>query len=196
MFDLLEKQIRSEISLSSGLWKRIQETGTEICIKKNQYLLQQGEVCHHGYFLNKGSLIQLFHHENGKEIVLGFYIDHVYSFLSSPRSYFNGTGSTFEIKALEDCSLLAFRKEDLESMAGEFPEFSIFYHKITATALHNMYMYSAMRLSLSAEEFFVYLMNNHPAFLRRIPDKYVARFIGVSDEWLCKVKKRIIKNVK
>jgi len=193
MFDLLEKQIRSEILLSPGLWKRIEEAAVEICVKKNQFLLKQGDVCHHGYFLNKGSLIQLYQHENGKEIVLGFYIDHVYSFLSSPRSYFNGTGSAFEIKALEDCSLLAFRKEDLENMAGEFPEFSIFYHKITATALHNMYMYSAMRLSLSAEEFFIYLMDNHPAFLHRIPDKYVARFIGVSDEWLCKVKKRITK---
>jgi CRP-like cAMP-binding protein len=195
MFDLLEKHIRSEIALDPELWKQLQETGVEINIKKNEYLLKQGDVCRYGYFLNKGSLIQLFQHENGKEIVLGFYVSQVYSFLSSPQSYFSGTGSVFEIKALEDCSLLAFRKEDLESMAENFPEFRMFYHKITANALHNTYMFSAMRLSLSAEDFFIYLMKNHPAFLQRIPDKYIARFIGVSDEWLCKVKKRIIKNL-
>jgi len=195
MFDQLEKQIRSEISLTPALWKRLQEAGHEISIKKNHYLLQQGEVCHHGFFLNKGSLIQLFQHENGKEIVLGFYIDHVYSFISSPRSYFSGKGSSFEIKALEDCELIAYQKEDLENMARDFHEFSIFYHNITANALHNMCLYSAMRLSLSAEDFFIYLMNNHPAFLQRIPDKYIARFIGVSDEWLCKVKKKIIRNI-
>lgn len=194
MFDQLETHIRKDIHLSEALMKRLQSCGKEIEIKKNHYLLQQGEVCQHGYFLNKGSLIQLFQHENGKEIVLGFYIDHVYAFLSSPRSYFTGTGSTFEIKALEDCTLIAFKKEDLENMSQEFPEFSTFYHKITANALHNMYLYSAMRLSLSAEDFFIYLMNNNPAFLQRIPDKYIARFIGVSDEWLCKVKKKIIKN--
>jgi len=194
MFDQLEAHIRKDILLSEALLKRLYSCGKEIAIKKNHYLLQQGEVCQHGYFLNKGSLIQLFQHENGKEIVLGFYVDHVYAFLSSPRSYFTGTGSTFEIKALEDCSLIAFRKEDLERMAQEFPEFSTFYHKITANALHNMYLFSAMRLSLSAEDFFIYLMNNNPAFLQRIPDKYIARFIGVSDEWLCKVKKKIIKN--
>ena len=194
MFDQLEKLIRNEITLSPELWKRLQSVGTEISIKKNHYLLKQGEVCHHGYFLNKGSLIQLFQHENGKEIVLGFYIDHVYSFISSPRSYFTGTGSTFEIKALEDCTLIAFHKDNLEGMSQEFPEFSIFYHHITANALHNMYLFSAMRLSLSAEDFFIYLMNNNPAFLQRIPDKYIARFIGVSDEWLSKVKKKIIRN--
>jgi CRP-like cAMP-binding protein len=194
MFDQLEAHIRKDIQLSEALLKRLKASGKEIVIKKNHYLLQQGEVCQHGYFLNKGSLIQLFQHENGKEIVLGFYVDHVYAFLSSPHSYFTGTGSTFEIKALEDCSLLAFKKDDLEHMAQAFPEFSTFYHKITATALHNMYLFSAMRLSLSAEDFFIYLMNNNPAFLQRIPDKYIARFIGVSDEWLCKVKKKIIKN--
>ena len=193
MFDQLEKHIRNDITLSPELWKRLQTAGTEVSIKKNHYLLKQGEVCQHGYFLNKGSLIQLFQHENGKEIVLGFYIDHVYSFLSSPRSYFTGTGSTFEIKALEDCNLIAFHKDDLENMAKDFHEFSIFYHQITATALHNMDLFSAMRLSLSAEDFFIYLMKNHPAYLQRIPDKYIARFIGVSDEWLCKVKKKILK---
>lgn len=193
MFDLLEAHIRKVMPLSEPLSKRLRETGEEIIIKKNQYLLQQGRVCNHGYFLNKGSMVQLFQHDNGKEIVLGFYVDHVYSFLSSPHSYFTGTGSTFEIKALEDCTLLAFTKDDLESMAEEFIEFSKFYHNITATALHNTNVFNAMRLSLSAEDFFIYLMQNHSAFLQRIPDKYIARFIGVSDEWLCKVKKKIIK---
>lgn len=193
MFDQLEKRISNDILMSPELRKRLEDTGKIIEIKKNQYLLKLGEVCHHGYFLNKGSLIQLFQHENGKEIVLGFYIDHVYSFLSSPHSYFTGTGSTFEMKAIEDCTLVAYHKDDLERMAHEFPEFGHFYHKITANALHNMYLFSAMRLSLSAEEFFIYLMNNHSEFLQRIPDKYIARFIGVSDEWLCKVKKRILK---
>ena len=194
MFDQLEKHIRNDIMLTPELWKRLQMAGSEISIKKSQYLLKQGEVCQHGYFLNKGSLIQLFQHENGKEIVLGFYIDHIYSFLSSHKSYFTETGSTFEIKALENCDLIAFRKEDLENMARDFYEFSIFYHKITANALHNMDLFSAMRLSLSAEDFFIYLMKNHPAYLQRIPNKYIARFIGVSDEWLCKVKKKIVKS--
>lgn len=193
MFDLLEKQLRREIQVSSDLLEQLREKGTEVTVKKNQYLLREGEICRHGYFLNSGSMIQLFQHENGKEIVLGFFVNEIYSFISSPHSYFNGTGSTFGIKALEDCELLAYRKEDLEHMADSFAGFRTFYHNITANALHNTYIFSAMRLSLSAENFFIYLMDNHPELLQRIPDKYIARFIGVSDEWLSKVKKRIYK---
>ncbi len=195
MFDLLEKHIRSEIELKPELQQQLRDSGTLVLLKKGEYLLREGEVCRHGYFMNKGSMIQLFQHENGKEIVLGFFMNEHYSFVSSPQSYFSAKGSTFGIRAIEDCELIAYRKEDLESMAGRFAEFGYFYHKITANALHNTYFFSAMRLSLSAEDFLAFLMKNHAEIMLRIPDKYIARFIGVSDEWLSKVKKKIIKNL-
>lgn len=194
MYDQLERIIRNEINLNNKLWDELKECSKVLTIHKNDLLIKQNEICRHGYFLNKGSLIQTYLNENGKEIVLGFYIDHVYSFLSSPNSYFNETGSTFEIKALENCELLAFHKKDLEYLSNKYQEFNIFYHKITATALHNMYLYTSMRLSLPADEFYAYLLKNYPDFIYRIPDKYLAQFIGVSKEWYSKIQKKVLKS--
>jgi len=191
MFQQLDTIIKREITAPEEFWEDLHEAAEHLVLRKNDFLLRQGEVCRHGYFLNRGSLIQLFQNENGKEIVLGFYIDHFYRFLSSPNSYFYHTGALFEIKALEECELLAFSREHLEYLSNKYSAFSLFYHKITANALHNLYLYSALRLSLNAEDFFTYLMANQPDIIRRIPDKYIARFIGVSDEWLCKLKKKV-----
>jgi CRP-like cAMP-binding protein len=193
MFKKLEDKIRQEIVFSNDLRTALKERAQEIKISKNELLIEQNKICRHGYFLNNGSLIQFYQNENGKQIVLGFYLDDIYPFISSPNSYFNEIGSTFEIKALEDSELIAFHKKDLEFLAGKYSEFNLFYHKITATALHNMYLYTSMRLSLSAEEYFSYLLKNHPAFISRIPDKYLAQFIGVSKEWYSKIQKKIIK---
>ncbi|MCU4165138.1 Crp/Fnr family transcriptional regulator [Carboxylicivirga caseinilyticus] len=192
MFEQLEKIIKKEVSFSADFWEELKNCAENIYIKKNEHLIHQGEVCRYGYFLNRGSLIHYFQSENGKETVLSFYVDHYYQFLSSPLSYFNEIGSTFEIKALEDCKLIAFHKDNLEKLSQKYPDFAVFYHKITATALHNMYLYTAMRLSLSAEDFLIYLMKNMSAIFERIPDKYIAQFVGVSGEWLCKVKKKIL----
>lgn len=192
MYGQLEAILGKDFPNSQLFWKALKDEGKTVHLRKNEFLIKQGEICKHGYFLNKGCIIQLFDSKNGKEIVLGFYIDHVYPFLSIPDSYFNETGSTFQIKAIEDCELIAFSKDCLEHWASTFPAFSHFYHRITATALHKMHWNSAMRLSLSAENFLQYLMKNQPELTRRIPDKYIARFIGVSDEWLCKIKKRIL----
>lgn len=194
MYSKLKAEIEKDIPVSPELWCKLQEFGKHRIIKKNQYVLKTGEICQHGYYLNKGSLIQTYLHENGKEIVLGFYLDQEYAFVSSVNSYFTQHESTFELKAIEDCELIEYSKAQIEAMASSHPEFCSFYHRITASGLHNLYMFSAMRLSLSAEEFLQFLYSKHPIYLNTIPDKYIAQFMGVSKEWLSKLKKKIFKS--
>ncbi|MFO7864413.1 MAG: Crp/Fnr family transcriptional regulator [Salinivirgaceae bacterium] len=195
MFASFKHSVEKEIKISPELWAQVESFGTLRKLKKNEYLLKAGEICQHGYFINKGSLVQTFLNQNGKEVVLGFYIDDVYAFLSSVTSYFSEKESNCQIKALEDCELIAFSKPQLECLATQYQEFAIFYHKITARAFKGLYIFSAMRLSLNAEEFLIFLYNQHPVYMQRIPDKYIAQFMGISKEWLSKLKKRIAKKI-
>jgi CRP/FNR family transcriptional regulator, anaerobic regulatory protein len=179
--------------MSPELWAQLQEFAKIRHLKKNEYLLKAGQICQHGYFINSGSLVQTFLNQNGKEIVHGFYINDTYSFVSSVPSYFSEQGSDFEIKALENCEIIEFSKSQLEYLANKYQEFALFYHKITATGFQNLYMFSAMRLSLNAEDFLKFLYDQHPIYMQRIPDKYIAEFMGISKEWLSKLKKKIFK---
>jgi CRP/FNR family transcriptional regulator, anaerobic regulatory protein len=182
-----------DINISPEAWAQLQEFGKIRHLKKNEYLLKVDQVCQHGYFINSGSLIKTFLNQNGKEIVQGFYIDKAYSFLSEVTSYFSAQESAFQIKAIENCEIIEFSKSQLEYLVANFPEFSIFFHKITSNSYQNLYMFSAMRLSLNSEDFLIYLYNQHPVYLQRIPDKYIAQFMGVSKEWLSKLKKKVLK---
>ncbi|MFO7940176.1 MAG: Crp/Fnr family transcriptional regulator [Bacteroidales bacterium] len=195
MFAKFKHVVEKEINVTPELWAQVEAFGTPKHLKKNEYLLKAGEVCQHGYFINKGSLVQTFLNQNGKEVVQGFYIDDVYAFLSSVTSYFSEKESDCQIKALEECELIAYSKAQLEYLATHYQEFAIFYHKITAKGFQNLYMFSAMRLSLNAEEFLIFLYNQHPIYMQRIPDKYIAQFMGVSKEWLSKLKKRVAKKI-
>jgi len=194
MFSKFKQALDKEVRMSPELWTKIQEFGKTRHLKKNEYLLKAGQVFHYGYFINSGSLVKTFVNQNGKEIVQGFYIDEEYAFLSEITSYFSEHESAFEVKALENCELIGFSKSQIEYLADNFEEFAIFYHKITADSFQNLYMFSAMRLSLNAEEFLLFLYDQHPIYMQRIPDKYIAEFMGVSKEWLCKLKKKVLKN--
>jgi CRP-like cAMP-binding protein len=191
IFTKFELAIDDYIKMSPELWTQIQESAKIRHIKKNEYLLEAGQVCHHGYFINSGSLIKTFLNQNGKEIVQGFYIDEEYAFLTEVTSYLSMQPSSFQIKAIEDCELIEFSESQLNYLADHFQEFGLFYHKITAISFQNLYMFSAMRLSLSAEEFLLFLYNEHPIYMQRVPDKYIAQFMGVSKEWFSKLKKKI-----
>ncbi|NOQ26762.1 MAG: cyclic nucleotide-binding domain-containing protein [Bacteroidales bacterium] len=193
MFSKFKLAIDKDIKISPELWTQLQEFGRIRYLKKNEYLLQAGQVCKHGYFINSGSLIKTFLNQNGKEIVQGFYIDKDYAFLSEVTSYFSKKPSDFQIKAIENCELIEFSESQLKFLADNFQEFALFYHKITAKSYQNLYMFSAMRLSLNAEDFLIFLYNQHPIYMQRIPDKYIAQFMGISKEWLSKLKKKVFK---
>lgn len=193
MFSKFKKNIDKDIITSPELWTQLQEFGKIRHLKKNEYLLKAGQVCQHGYFVNSGSLVQTFLNQNGKEVVQGFYIDDVYAFLSSVTSYFSEKSSNFQIKAIENCEVIEFSKPQLDYLISNFPEFALLFHKITARSFQYLYMFSAMRLSLNAEDFLLFLYNEHPIYMKRIPDKYIAQFMGVSKEWLSKLKKKVLK---
>jgi len=194
MYSKLKEAIEQEIPMSNELWERVQESGNIIRLKKNEYLLKAGQVCHFGYFVNSGSLVKTFLNQNGKEVVQGFYIDDAYAFLTEVTSYFSEHESAFQVKALESCELIEFPKSKLDELVTNFPDWAFFFHKITGKSFENLYMFSAMRLSLSAEEFLLFLYRQHPIYMQRIPDKYIAQFMGVSKEWLSKLKRKVLKN--
>ncbi len=193
MFSKVKLAIDKNIIMSPELWAQIQDFGKIRNLKKNEYLLKAGQICQQGYFINKGSLVQTFSGPNGKEIVQGFFIDRANAYLSEVTSYYSNQATNFEIKALEDCEIIEFSKSQLEYLISHFHEFAQLFQKITATSFQNLYMFSAMRLSLSAEDFLRFLLNEHPIYMRRIPDKYIAQFMGISKEWYSKLKKKVLK---
>ncbi len=193
MFSKLKLELEKEIILSPELWAKVQEFAKIRHLKKNEYLLVAGEICQQGYFVNSGSLIKSFLNQNGKEVVQGFYIDEDYAFLTEVTSYFTMLPSDFQIKAIENCELIEFSESQINYLLANYHEFAIFYHKMAASSYQDLYMFSAMRLSLSAEEFLLFLYHEHPIYMQRIPDKYVAQFLGISKEWLSKLKKKIFK---
>jgi CRP/FNR family transcriptional regulator, anaerobic regulatory protein len=194
MFEKLRQQIEIEIPVSVELMQQLKLRGTVLQIYKNEYVLQAGQVCDYGYFIHHGSFMHLHVNEKGKESITGFAIDEAYGFFSSPESYFTRQPSAFGIRALEDSVVIRYSRVDLDEMSAAFPEFCTFYHKIIAHGFITLYKFSSLRLSLTSKEFLIYLYNEQPIYLKRIPDKYIALFMGVSKEWLCKLKTRILRS--
>lgn len=178
--------------MNQKLWTHIQQFGKIRHLKKNEYLLKAGQLCQHAYYVKRGSLVKTFLNQNGKEIIQGFYIDEVYTYLSEVTSYFSEKGSAFQIKAIENCVIIEFPISQLKYLIDNFQEFALLFYKITERGFKNLYMLSAMRLSLNAEEFLIFLYNQHPVYMQRIPDKYIAEFMGISIEWLTKLKNKVL----
>jgi len=192
MFEILEREIVSRIKYDDMLLTELEQRAKIIEIGKGQHLLRNTEVCQYGFFINKGSFMHTYLNDEGKEFVIAFHVDDVYRYITSPQSFFSGKTSEFEIVALEESQVLAFHKNDLEELSSRYPHFHQYYHSLTSDGFLYLYKFSTMKLSTSSKNFIQKLYNEYPVFFERIPDKYIARFLGISVEWFCKLKKKLL----
>ena len=137
-----------------------------ISVKKGDYLLRTGELCQDAYFINKGLFIAI--------------------------GYFTKQPSEFEIKALEAGELLCFSRDHIESLSFRYPLFASYYQNIMLTIIYKLDVLLAVRLSSTAEEFIQFLYTNYAWMINRVPDKYIAHYMGISNAWYCKLKRKVL----
>ncbi|MCC8172777.1 MAG: hypothetical protein LIP00_13605 [Parabacteroides sp.] len=135
--------------------------------------------------------LHLYVNSHGDESVVGFFVDTLHPFLASV-SYISHSPSDFEIKALEDGELIAFPRPHIEILSRRYPAFTVFYQEVILLMLAKNCTIYAVRQSNNSEELLRYLYAEYLWIINRVPDKYIARFMGISNEWYCKLKKKLL----
>lgn len=190
-FDNILAILPGQLSADESFLKDLVSCTRFVDVRKGDYLVRIGNMCHDAYFINRGLFVNLFVNQNGNECVTGFSSDIMYPFVST-IGYFTKLPSEFEVKAIEDGELLCFSRTDIERLSFAYPAFSAFYKDIMFMIISKLYSIFAIRQTTTAEEFMKYLYSNHQWIVSRVPDKYIAQYIGVTDSWYCKLKKRIL----
>ena len=189
-FARLLADIPEALAQDKAFVDELESNARVITLKKGDLLLHTGELCQNAYFINKGLLVNIFITDKGKECVTGFPSDELYPFLSE-ISYITQTPSSFEIKALEDSELLCFSRVSIESLSLRYPLFASYYQHAMLVIISKLYMMFAILQSYTAEEFIKYLYEHYKWIIHRVPDKYIALYMGISTSWYCKLKRRI-----
>lgn len=160
----------------------------ELKIKKGKHLLKPKQDCNYIAFIQKGLFRVYYFDINGREIITWF------SFTEMAITDLLGLYTTgkaqFYVEALEDSIIYKITKQDLEKLYIEYPVYREFGRKFAEEAL-TMLMQRTMSLhTKSAEERYKELLQI-PDFMQKIPLKYLASFLGVTDTSLSRIRKKI-----
>src|SRR5271169_6364034 len=161
MFGILREQLEKHTTLNDKEFAQGTPFFLPKKIKKDQYLVQEGEICKHLALVTHGSLRSYTIDGKGEEHVVqfafeGWWITDLYSFLTSqPTTYF--------IDALEDSDVLLIDVSSYNNLCSTLPKFERYFRIL----LQNNYIASHRRIlasiSLSAEERYLQLLESHPA---------------------------------
>lgn len=159
--------------------------------KTKTIILNAGEICKHSYFVNSGLLRSFTINDNIVEHILsfaceGWWIGDMYSLISQKPG-------TLFIEVLEDAEVVLLSKENQEQLYHEIPKLERFFRILTENSLVANQERLMDNLSLSAEERFDKFCKKYPTLIQKVSQKQIASYIGVTPEFLSKMKARMLK---
>ncbi len=160
-------------------------------LQSKDFLLKQGEVCKQSAFVIKGCLRGYTIDSNGFEHVLSFapadwWIGDMYSMLSEKPGNLN-------IEAMEESEVFLLTKKNQEILYTKIPKFERFFRIIIEKSLIAFQQRLNDNLSLTAEERYLKFCKTYPLLINSIPQKQIAAYIGVTPEFLSKLRAKKIK---
>lgn len=157
-------------------------------VKKKQNLLSEGAVCKYHYFVLNGCLRKFFINDKGIERTTEFAIENWW--ITDNLAYERCLPTQFFIQAVEPSEVLKIGYASQEKLVDAYPKMERYFRFVYQRA----YAASQMRIKylydFSKEEIFDHLNENHPQFVKRIPQHLIASFLGFTPEYLSEIRKK------
>ncbi len=157
---------------------------------KGQYFLQQGDVCKSSGFVVSGCTKTFYVGDDGQEHVIMFSVEDWWT--SDMGSFISQKPADFNVQCLENTSLIQFSYENQEKMLLEVPKLERFFRLIIERALVSSQKRIVRNLSMSAKDRYLHFRNVYPKIEQRIPQYLIASYLGITKEFLSKIKSQLI----
>ena len=173
----------------TALPKKAEEAIAAICspitIKKNKDLQPIGHTCKTIYFINKG-IARIYYFKDGIDVTENFFFEN--SIIARVESLFTGKPSRKAIQVLEDAEITGINANLLFKLYDSFPEIERLFRKIFEAAyVETVHRIEGIQFH-TAEERYKALLQEAPDILKRVPLKYIASYLGITQVSLSRIR--------
>lgn len=159
--------------------------------RKRQYVLQDGDTCTQFYFVVRGCLRMYKVDEKGVIHTLQFAPEHYW--INDLGSFHGERPSVLNIDALEDTVVLQISRNDLISLYIEAPKFDRIFRVLIENSFIRLQERLLQNISSTADQRYESFLNIYPHLLNRLTQVHIASFVGITPEFLSRLRNRISK---
>ena len=186
--DILLNTIRSFIPLSSQDEEIVRKLFHKKVFKKGDHLLQAGSVCRYIIFIETG-LVRYYLNSDGEEHTTYFnkegeFVCDYMSFLPQAPSYVN-------IQALEDTTIFVISFNDIQQFYKEVEHGERFGRLGIEQVFVSVINQIKSLYTDPPEVRYSQFLSNFPDIGQRIPQYYIASYVGIKPQSLSRIRKRI-----
>jgi CRP-like cAMP-binding protein len=162
-------------------------------LQKNEMILTEGIISHEIYLVIKGC-VRLYYNVDGNHKTAFFYTEG--QFICAGESYTFNVPAKENYQAIEDTEIYVFSRECVERLLAISNKFEILGRIATENELIACQKMIASFVTKSAEERYVELLDTQGELFQRVPQQYIASYLGVSPETLSRIKTRAFQKQK
>jgi CRP-like cAMP-binding protein len=166
---------------------QFQELFTEREIPSKTVLLQAGEISHYIHIIKTGCLRQWFN-KDGKEITVQFFFEG--QPVASIDSFLNNQPSLLTIESIEPSRIISISKETFDKLHKLYPELKDKFYEFLFQRFRNYALLFLSRIKDSPQERYNDLLKNNPDIIKRIPQHYIASYLGITPISLSRIRNR------
>lgn len=161
-------------------------------VKRKQFVEQPGYISKHRTYVVEGALRAYFIGNDGQEHTISLAVEDWW--IGDPGSFLFQEPATLFIEALENSTLIQWSYESEQLLLEKIPQFPMVMMQRWQRTAVMVQRRVISNLSLSAEKRYEEFANNYPAFIKRIPLYIIASYLGMTREFLSKIRNQKINS--
>lgn len=168
-------------------WRRYLHLFSRQQVPARTVLLREGEISKKGFFVLKGCLRVSFN-DKGRDITMQFFFEQ--QAVASIESFRTGKPSLVSIETIEPSLLYVLSRENFEFILSQSP---VIRAELEQHIFNRLVSYQHLFLSRirdTPEERYRDLLFNHPGILQRVPQHYIASYLGITPVSLSRIRNR------
>ncbi|AZJ35881.1 Crp/Fnr family transcriptional regulator [Tenacibaculum singaporense] len=158
-------------------------------VSKSDFLLKEGDVCSHFFFVEKGLLRLYALNEEGKENILQFATENW--IVSDRGSVYFQEPSTYYIDAVEDTHVVMLDEGFINKVSEINTDFRRKNEHLLQKHIRQLYKRISQLLGASAKRRYLDFVSMYPDIMLRVPQWMIASYLGITPESLSRVRKSL-----
>ena len=181
--DFINNKVRLPEEAKQDVLKEI----AEIAVPKNHFLLKQGMIPHHVWYIVEGS-IRVFYEHDDKEVTSWIYNEG--QPVTAFGCFFSQVPSYDYIQCTEDCKLVRISYDSLQTLYKIHPKMQEFGRLWMEEMVYILDNFFKGFMFMSAKEKYDLLLSYFPDVTQRVNLGHIASFLGISQETLSRVRNK------
>jgi CRP-like cAMP-binding protein len=187
------EQFRDKIPLEDDKWNDYISCFKRMEVPAKTVLLNEDETSKKMFLIEKGC-VRVWFNNNGKDITTQFFFEN--NMVSSIESFRKHIPSPVTVETIEPSVIWWIHKKDLERIIEEIKDIRVLRDLFIDVLFERTFDYMKHFFSFikdTPQERYLNLIRERPQIVQRIPQHYIASFLGITKVHLSRIKSKLLK---